>query len=436
MIIVVIALMIIGCVDATSMKIDFVRLTNVRTDPITNPNGFSPHVHSFFGAAEVKPSTTYDDLRNSKDRNTGNIEENLSLYWHPSIYRYNKKTKKYTIQDTSLFSTYYIWETGAVKSFPDGLKIIGGGYPDLDKSLQNAECVNPGKCPNGDCETWNDFFPATTCDELEMSMRMPSCWDGVNLDSFDHRSHVVYPEDSEPDGACPKSHPVQLPQIAVFTRIMPYKGGIHVFSDGTGYFHADYFSGWDSKQLQKVLDECENDSFAPMPTAWCENFVTFRDAPKNKKSNEVDMSKLEKFQPSFDKVAYFENNGFPEIGNEVIDNVFVLPGKGTPKPTTKTPTTKKPTTKKPTQSPSFKPETKEPTKEPTTNKPTLRPSTKNPTLAPTAEETESNPPSSKSPVPEDPKETKQPATGNGCAKQTPMLYLPFALLTFIVYTSN
>ena len=31
---------------ATSMKIDYLRLANVRTDPITHPDGPSSHVHS------------------------------------------------------------------------------------------------------------------------------------------------------------------------------------------------------------------------------------------------------------------------------------------------------------------------------------------------------------------------------------------------------
>ena len=114
-----------------------------------------------------------------------------------------------------------------------------------------------------------------------MSTLMPSCWDGANLDSADHRSHVAYPKRGEADGKCPKTHPVRLPRIAVFTRIAPYLGGVHLFSDGTGYFHADYFSGWKAKKLQKVLDRCENDSMFSAPNGWCEDHVTFRDAPKD-----------------------------------------------------------------------------------------------------------------------------------------------------------
>lgn len=314
----------------TSMKMDFLTLTDVRTDPIVNPTGLSSHVHRFFGANKVAPATTFTDLRRATG-NSGNVEENLSLYWHPVIYRYDKATKLYSAQDTSLFSAYYIWETGATRAFPEGFRMIGGGEAYHKQARQEAECVDAGRCPSGDCETWNDFFPATTCEELEMSMDMPSCWDGVHLDSVDHRSHVAYPKNDE---ECPSSHPVRLPLIQLFTRIQPYFGGIHVFSDGTGFFHADYISGWVSKELQQVLDECENDSFSAMPTAWCEDHVTFRDGPKNPKSDSVDLGNLQSFQPPPLDTS--------DITEEVTKVVSALPGSGNVLPTNGPRTTSNP----------------------------------------------------------------------------------------------
>ena len=112
---------------------------------------------------------------------------------------------------------------------------------------------------------------------------------------------------------------MRLPQIAVFTRVAPYHGGIHLFSDGTGYFHADYFSGWEAAQLQKVLDECENDSMQSAPDAWCEDHVTFRDAPKAENVEDDELrAKLEPFQPApFDATR---------ILSEAVDGVADLPG--------------------------------------------------------------------------------------------------------------
>lgn len=110
-------------------------------------------------------------------------------------------------------------------------------------------------------------------------MRFPTCWDG-RLDSEDHQSHVAYAEEGEFNAPCPESHPLRLPKIEFFFRIMPYDGGWHTFSDGSGVFHADYMSGWDEDFLQNVIDNCYTDSFAAMPDSFCEDFLTFKDGPK------------------------------------------------------------------------------------------------------------------------------------------------------------
>ena len=85
-------------------------------------------------------------------------------------------------------------------------------------------------------------------------------------------SHVSYDETADfPegrfDGDCPASHPIKLPEIHLYFRILGYDGGQHTFSDGSDIFHADYFSGWDAAELQKVLDECSN---CMRPPTWLE----------------------------------------------------------------------------------------------------------------------------------------------------------------------
>jgi hypothetical protein len=230
---------------------------------------------------------------------TGNVEENKSMYWHPTVYKYDRSTKTYTRDIMAQSSAYYVWETGETRAFPNRFQMIGGF--DTAKSGAVAECVNEQPCDEGDCYTENTFFPATKCDELEVSMRMPECWDGVSINSPpDHTSHVAYADD---EGECPSSHPVKVPQIHLFFRIMPYDGGWHTFSDGSGVFHADYVSGWDETFLQNVLDNCENDGDGAMPNFFCEDMLTFRDAPKCTDENTCDfgdpnlIEKVRAFQP-------------------------------------------------------------------------------------------------------------------------------------------
>ena len=47
------------------------------------------------------------------------------------------------------------------------------------------------------------------------NVRFPTCWDGKNLDTPDHMSHMAYPESGtfESGGPCPASHPVRVPQL-------------------------------------------------------------------------------------------------------------------------------------------------------------------------------------------------------------------------------
>jgi hypothetical protein len=63
-------------------------------------------------------------------------------------------------------------------------------------------------------ETMN--FPTAACPAgIMASLRFPTCWDGKNLDSPDHMAHMSYPESGtfESGGACPSTHPVNVPQL-------------------------------------------------------------------------------------------------------------------------------------------------------------------------------------------------------------------------------
>lgn len=234
------------------------------------------------------------------------------MYWHPTVYKVENGI--YTKAEIYFASTYYIWTTGQATAFPDGFKMVAG-RGGVEEARVNFECV--GCVDNIANECMYTEFPEESCDELEVSMAFPTCWDGVNLDSDDHESHVSYDiEGGIFDGECPSTHPIKFPEIQFFFRILPYPGGTHVFADGTSIYHADYFSGWDQNELQDVLDNCENDSDAAMPDAWCEDHVTFRDAPKVFGEDDNIVSKLENFQPDpFDVTT---------ITDETIDNISEL----------------------------------------------------------------------------------------------------------------
>ncbi len=59
-------------------------------------------------------------------------------------------------------------------------------------------------------------LPKEFCPEgIRVTITFPTCWDGKNTDSADHKSHVAYPASGtfESVGGCPETHPVRLPQL-------------------------------------------------------------------------------------------------------------------------------------------------------------------------------------------------------------------------------
>mmetsp|Transcript_39147 Transcript_39147/g.62717 ORF Transcript_39147/g.62717 Transcript_39147/m.62717 type:complete len:563 (+) Transcript_39147:37-1725(+) len=300
----------------TSSKQDFLTLAIARVDPIVGPlDGYSSHMHTFFGANFTSYNVTLQDLLSAKG-NTGNVLENKSLYWYPTIYHFNLETRLFEIAEIWFHSAYYAWVTNETRAFPEGFRMISGGDPDIYGEQDfNTGCTDPGPCPGNDCSTFGDystFFPKTSCKELQLFLKMPECWDGVNLDSADHRSHVAHAQPiGLTNGTCPTTHPVKLPTIRVFTRIYNYKGGYHIFSDGTQFMHADYISGWNETFLQAVLNSCSNPSMDADPDAFCGPPLTFTDIPAGttvKESAGVDEDIVLALQavqpPSFDTSSF------------------------------------------------------------------------------------------------------------------------------------
>jgi len=313
---------LLSLVGATSMKMDFLSSGTVRTDPLEFSKigeCLSDHVHRFYGAVSPKtmrPEVSYEDLRNSTG-NTGNVEENKSLYWNPVIYQVKnpKGRKTFEVVDLWFASAYYIWRTGQAKAFPNGLKMKASANE--KRARATAECAGPYKCERrdkGGCKAYgpsnqeqHGFLPTKGCGELELNIKFPTCWDGINLEAKNGQNHVVYADEcgKEHDDCfdldCPSTHPVRMPEIHLYARVLGYEGGAHVFADGSDVFHSDYMSGWDEKELQDVLDNCDNPSEAANPDFFCSNHLTYRGKAKQEGVQTEDddiRADLEKIQPS------------------------------------------------------------------------------------------------------------------------------------------
>jgi hypothetical protein len=96
----------------------------------------------------------------------------------------------------------------------------------------------------------------------------PSCWDGKNLDSPNHRSHVGYMSyGSWGYKKCDAAHPYVIPtfQLGAWYTVDENLSKWHFASDEMmpgaapgSTFHADYFEGWDNTVKDMWTDNCIN----------------------------------------------------------------------------------------------------------------------------------------------------------------------------------
>jgi hypothetical protein len=218
------------------------------------------HLHDFVGANTTDAFSTFESLRTGGT--TCAMPGDKSSYWVPALYEDGVQILP---QSNSGNNVFYYRRIGApdgtvVQPFPPGLRIIIGNA----RAMSPQE--NPGlgttivfNCGPGEQGTPPLPAPPTECASgiMVISFNFPNCWDGVNLDSADHRSHMSYPVNSR----CPASHPVNLPRLEAFFRYIVGTGPIGAITLASGPYytaHQDFFNAWHPNALQTLLTNCIN----------------------------------------------------------------------------------------------------------------------------------------------------------------------------------
>lgn len=232
-------------------------------DPIVHPGmpGMS-HSHDFLGATDTNAYSTIESMRAGET--TCGIREDTAGYWVPTLYQGGTAVhpitgaRSHTGEDAAQ-NVYYRNPNGVVvHPIPAGLRMVVGN----SKAKSLAENPLLGR------EIWfgcgdnsvsgKPTSPPSSCGEgiITLHVHFPNCWDGVNLDSADHISHVAWSTSDR----CPRSHPVTIPQITIRLEYVvgPTTGDITFASGETFTIHGDFWNTWDQGKLDRMTADCIN----------------------------------------------------------------------------------------------------------------------------------------------------------------------------------
>lgn len=234
------------------------------------------HMHSFYGAKGMNENATLDTLLAKPSSQCGSYFDtvDLSAYWIPTLYQngqavYNE-TGAYQLQ------AYYKRAGGpngvpVAQAFPRGLKMIAGDMH-ATTPQENVTYVCAKTDDTGDQRGGGHEFMSCGSDEVFIAkLTFPDCWDGVNLDSADHKSHMAYSTGDQ--GVCPSDHPVKLPQLTFEAWYFGVNGDASTFSWASGgaySFHGDVISAWDTKAAANLVNQCINVAYDCNPLLYPE----------------------------------------------------------------------------------------------------------------------------------------------------------------------
>jgi hypothetical protein len=221
-------------------------------DPIIFPGlpGAS-HMHSFFGNVTTNANSTVQSLLAGRSNCNPSID--LSSYWVPTLYNNN------TPVEPTIVTFYYLGEgvrddvIARTQPLPLGLRIVAGNAkatgPNDPTSTARWSCLHAGHVPPS-----KDFVTCPAGTMMESYLDFPQCWNGRDLDSADHKSHMAYPV----NGGCPSTHPVHVPKLRQVLRY-PVNGSPAAFrlASGPGYtMHGDFFNAWPEAEMARRVNDC------------------------------------------------------------------------------------------------------------------------------------------------------------------------------------
>ncbi|OJJ48972.1 hypothetical protein ASPZODRAFT_60273 [Penicilliopsis zonata CBS 506.65] len=262
-----------------------------RMDPLVDPGMIAYHAHAVEGSGNFALSVTEDSLRASNCTSCAVLQDR-SAYWAPPLYFLHTNGSAELVEQVGGMLVYYLLYGENVTAFPEGFRMLAGDtyqrnftwpIPDPPKSdwtgAQLSQKALQQKALGFNClnyavaaepSLYRHFLPNKTfideqcVDGVRFELMFPSCWNGKDVDSPDHKSHMAYPT-LVMDGDCPEGYESRLVSMFFETIWNTYAfkdvEGEFVIANGdpTGYgYHGDFITGWEPDFLQEAVETCTN----------------------------------------------------------------------------------------------------------------------------------------------------------------------------------
>ena len=167
-------------------------------DPIVYPGQVkAAHLHTYFGNTKANAHTNKDSLLSTGGGSCSGGAMNRSAYWVPTMID-NTGGARVPSHMIVYYKSTFLADT---KPIPQGLKMLAGD-PNATSAQPLVYVGGSGvngqvgwsctKGPGWDGSTrWVSLIPdCVDGAQIHLQLRFPNCWDGINLDSANHRTHV------------------------------------------------------------------------------------------------------------------------------------------------------------------------------------------------------------------------------------------------------
>ncbi|KAL2793400.1 hypothetical protein BJX66DRAFT_306094 [Aspergillus keveii] len=265
-----------------------------RMDPLVSPGEPSYHVHTVHGSNGFGLEADMASLLGGSCTSCA-VKQDKSAYWAPALYFVDEDTgDSELVDEVGGLLAYYLLYGDDVQAFPDNFRMIAGDpflrnfswpVPDPPKSEwtgdQASQAALAQKALGFNCLNYaataepslgRHFLPEKSyldehcTDGVRFELMFPSCWNGQDVDSDDHKSHMAYPS-LVMDGTCPEGFETRVVSIFFETiwNTYAFKDRIGYFAlstgDPTGFgYHGDFMHGWESGVLEEAVKTCTNPS--------------------------------------------------------------------------------------------------------------------------------------------------------------------------------